>query len=616
VFFSNTLLYKANTIIMQKYIKQIEDYMNGKTEDDIKVVKPSSPFHLPITYLDNSVIHQLSPIVANDLELETNDELNNTNTNKSGYDALFSPKHAFAKNMVKEWKRQYTTNIPFLQDTQSVLRQMPEYKAKMSRQTYQMDCEQMTEIWKDTKEDPYFLEKYSYMDWEMLNHLNHSSSFLQTLALANITSPLMSLIIPILFLIFPFIILKIQNIPISFDVYIDTLKSIAKNHFIGKTLMNMQNLNWMNVVYMLCTFGLYLMQIYQNVTACFRFYRNINKVNDQLCYMREYLDYSIHSMDTFVAINGDKPTYRAFLGDIAKYSVCLKRLSQELEQIRPFKPQVSKMGELGYMLKCYYELYADEEYSQSLLFSYSFEGYINNMMGVHDNLSANAIKFAEYDTAGDFLVKGQYYPQHKDIDYVTNDCSFDKNIIITGPNASGKTTILKTTTINIIFSQQLGCGFYESCTLNPYTHIHSYLNIPDTSGRDSLFQAESRRCKEILDVILATDVSSTRHFCIFDELYSGTNPVEATKSAYSFLLYLTKFANVDFALTTHYVSICKKFKKSEHIRNHKMNATIDDLGKMHYTYKMKQGISKIQGAIRILEEMNYPKEILDNVKNC
>ena len=118
-----------------------------------------------------------------------------------------------------------------------------------------------------------------------------------------------------------------------------------------------------------------------------------------------------------------------------------------------------------------------------------------------------------------------------------------KNIIISSPNAGGKTTMIKTTTINVIFSQQLGCGFYKSCVLKPYTHIHSYLNIPDTSGRDSLFQAESRRCKEIIDIINGTNIETTRHFCIFDELYSGTNPKEATKSAYAFLLYLSKFKN-------------------------------------------------------------------------
>jgi hypothetical protein len=64
---------------------------------------------------------------------------------------------------------------------------------------------------------------------------------------------------------------------------------------------------------------------------------------------------------------------------------------------------------------------------------------------------------------------------------VTNDINLKKNIIITGPNASGKTTYIKSTAINIILSQQFGCGFYKKCTLNPFTHIHSYLNIPDTS---------------------------------------------------------------------------------------------------------------------------------------
>ena len=79
-----------------------------------------------------------------------------------------------------------------------------------------------------------------------------------------------------------------------------------------------------------------------------------------------------------------------------------------------------------------------------------------------------------------------------------------ENMIITGPNASGKTTFLKTTSINIICSQQIGADFFTMGSLHPYTHIHSYLNIPDTSQRDSLFQAESRRCKDILDIVRAT----------------------------------------------------------------------------------------------------------------
>jgi DNA mismatch repair ATPase MutS len=143
------------------------------------------------------------------------------------------------------------------------------------------------------------------------------------------------------------------------------------------------------------------------------------------------------------------------------------------------------------------------------------------------------------------------------------------------------------------------------------------LNIPDTSGRDSLFQAESRRCKEIIDIIDIENGEHTqsRHFCIFDELYSGTNPTEATKSAYAFLLYLSKRDNVDFILTTHYVSICKKLKRSNKIQNYKMMIDLSSgTNNVKYTYKMKKGISKIQGAILILEEMNYPSEIINEIR--
>ena len=192
---------------------------------------------------------------------------------------------------------------------------------------------------------------------------------------------------------------------------------------------------------------------------------------------------------------------------------------------------------------------------------------------------------------------------------VKNTISFNKNMIITGPNASGKTTILKSTLINILLSQQFGCGFYESATIKPYKHIHCYLNIPDTSGRDSLFQAEARRCKEILDAVEnnATDT----HFCAFDELYSGTNPDEAEKSAISFMKYITKYKNVSLLLTTHFIKVCKKLEKASTIVNCKMISEKKNNELIH-TYELKEGISDVKGGIMVLRQMNYPKEIIDN----
>ena len=137
-----------------------------------------------------------------------------------------------------------------------------------------------------------------------------------------------------------------------------------------------------------------------------------------------------------------------------------------------------------------------------------------------------------------FNIKNTFYAALADKDPVKNDVKLSKNIIVTGPNAAGKTTLLKSLILNILFSQQVGKGFYESATLAPFHFIHCYLNIPDTSGRDSLFQAEARRCKNILSFIKLHN--DKKHFCIFDELYSGTNHYEAIASACAYLKYIAE----------------------------------------------------------------------------
>ena len=57
-----------------------------------------------------------------------------------------------------------------------------------------------------------------------------------------------------------------------------------------------------------------------------------------------------------------------------------------------------------------------------------------------------------------------------------------------------------------------------------------------------------------------------------------------------------------------------KFKKNEHIQNYQMNVVQDENENLIYTYKLKKGVSKIQGAIKILEQMEYPDEIIQDVK--
>jgi hypothetical protein len=585
---------------------KIKDILLGKPVPKENPKSMYEGFKLPINYLDPRFVHTLSPQVASDLELSGSDLSGNM------YSHILTPKHKFAKNIESEWVKQYTTNVPFLQDTQRVLKSMPAYLEETRNNT--INCTKVIEIWNDTKNDSGFLEKYSYVEWEYFKSLNESPGFLQTISVINMASPVLSFIIPVIFFIFPFVLLKIQGVPITFSTYLTVLKEVARNHFIGNVINNIQSIGWEKLAYLLFTSGLYVLQIYQNYNLCIRFYKNVNRMNSHLCDLREYLDHSISNMDAFISHNCDLITYGTFCDTTKAKCAKLREFRDELVQIQPFKAGFSKIVEIGYMLKCFYRLHSDLEYDDALRYSIGFEGYVNNLTGISNNITSGNLSFATFNSVGkDCNFTKQYYPAYVNGPHVRNNCDLSNNIIITGPNASGKTTILKTTMLNIIFTQQFGVGFYEACSLTPYTHIHSYLNIPDTSGRDSLFQAESRRCKEIIDIINNADGLGSRHFCIYDELYSGTNPSEAVKSARAFLLYLGDKQNVDFMLTTHYVSLCKKLSKSPRIMNYKMD--VDMTNGIRYTYKMRKGISKVKGGILILEEMKYPDEILSMIRN-
>jgi len=591
---------------------KLQDILHSKPVAAKKSVVIHDGFKLPINYLDPKFIHSLSHQVASDLELSGSDLSGNM------YSHILAPKHKFASNIEAEWSKQYTTSIPFLQDTQHVLKTIPRYLEHTRQNT--VDCNKVMEIWNDTKNDERFLEKYSYIEWESFKYLNESPLFLQTISVINMSSPILSFIIPVIFFIFPFILLKLQGVPITFSTYIIVLKDVARHHFIGNVLHSIQTISWEKLVYLFMTAGLYVLQIYQNYNLCIRFYKNVNRMNSHLCDLHNFVDASISNMETFVSEAHSLPTYREFCNVCKTKCAILRDFKEELVQVQPFKAGFSKISEIGYMLKCFYRMHANSEYEDAIRYSIGFEGYINNMTGISNNIIAGHLSFATFVPDGKTCkFTQQYYPAYVSGPHVSNNCDLSKNIVITGPNASGKTTILKTTTLNVIFTQQFGVGFYSGCSLTPYTHIHSYLNIPDTSGRDSLFQAESRRCKEIIDIINTTENSNARHFCIYDELYSGTNPSEAVKSAHAFLSYLCNRENVDFMLTTHYVSLCKKLRESEstqtspRIANYKMD--VDMTNGIQYTYKMKKGISKVKGGILILEEMKYPVEILNMIRD-
>lgn len=570
-------------------------------------------FKLPIDYLEETVVHKLLPTVASDLELVVSSSSNVP----SMYSALLQPKTELDHALIPRFGIHYTSDVVFLQQSQEIVQSTVSNVSCLSKEK----AEKLLHIWRDLYEvqGPVqgtldtFHDRYGYIDFQQIRFINKMSTFMGYWTIMNLISPIFSIILPFLFIVAPFVILRIQSVPITFSTYIDMLKNLAKSHAIGKTLTSFENFSINNFIYLVFTVGMYGLQMYQNCKHCVRFYNNIHMVNDHLLTMKEFVGTSIGNIETFLKTGKTKSRYSEFCNDAERRLVILREMKQNLSDVGALDHGVlnvaKKCFDVGYLLKTYYSLYDMAEYKDAFGYAISFEAYRAALLGIADRVSAGTINYGKFLCKSTQFVK-QTYPAIGD--GIANDLSLDKNLIITGPNASGKTTQLKTTAINIIFTQQFGVGFYEACDLVPYTHIHSYLNIPDTSGRDSLFQAEARRCKEIIDAINELKTEA-RHFCVFDELFSGTNAEEATSVSYSFLKYLQKHKNVDFILTTHFVKLCKKVKKNAadlRIANYKMDAALGTNNDIQFSYKLVKGISKIKAARLILIQMGFPDEIV------
>ena len=562
-------------------------------------------FRLPIAFLERKT--ELEAHTKNDLELSPLDP------SGSLYKYVFNPETIFGAKTMGEWCKYYTADVTFLKESQTLLKNKAACEHVSGETQRKVDA-----IWREIKSETGFNEKYNYLDWSKLNMLNNSANFLQCLSLYNMAAPVLSLMLPIFFLILPMFILKMRGMPITIEKYIELLKIVFKKHQLGQ-IFDISTVSFEKMVYILATTVFYVLQVYQNIMSCVRFYHNMAKIHYQLFTIRDYLSSTLKNMDALKSQCDGLKTYEPFLEHMKSHRDVCEVMLKDLKIIVPNKITIKKFTQIGHTMKCFYQLYNHSQFHETLEYSFGLNGYIDNLNGFRKNIELKHVGSCSFKKAN-VKFKNAYFPSLVNQKPVKNSYKLDKHLLITGPNAAGKTTLLKTTIFNVILSQQLGYGFYKKANLLPYDRIHCYINIPDTSSRDSLFQAEAKRCKDILDEIDATcqkdelsQKDGLRHFCVFDELYSGTNPYEAISSAYAFLKYLNKYDNVNFILTTHFLDLCRRLAETKEMKNYHMRIDTTT-GDFTYTYKMEKGISYIKGGIKVLRDLDYPEEII-NVTN-
>jgi energy-coupling factor transporter ATP-binding protein EcfA2 len=562
--------------ILQNKVDEL--YLNGKA------IHTPIEHKLPIEYVEHQT---LDAVIREDLEIGTTNPL---------YNQIFSPQ----SSLMNKWCSLYTKDVAFLKQTQKCIK-------RYSSPAY--SCDSFKKEYERFSAESNFIDKYQYIGFKSLQKLNESSSFLHCLSLYNLTCPIFSLISPLVMLLIPFMMLKLQNVPVTIESYIEHLKKVFKNTSVYQLFFNFSSVSLQSRFSAMFSLFIYMLQVYQNLISCFSFYRNITTVYKFLMEYKQHLEQSMLLLNQIDVNVNIYPCYDGFLKEMILQKARIQIELTKLNRIQPCDSIFVKIAQIGTLMNLYYEIFMNEDPHHLISYTFFMHEFNQDILHFQSKVRASLLKPCKYKKKTE--MKGLYYLAHMNEPNVKNHVDLKENLLISGPNASGKTTILKSVFLNVIMSQQFGYGCYEKATIRCYDTFHSYLNIPDTSGRDSLFQAEARRCKEILDCI--TEHPEKTHLCIFDEIYSGTNPNDAVMCAKLYLKGLNRYKNkVDYMITTHYIDVCEHFKNKPSVKTKKMNVK-ECPEKLEYDYKMTDGISYVNGGIFILKQLGYPSYLYESV---
>lgn len=185
---------------------------------------------------------------------------------------------------------------------------------------------------------------------------------------------------------------------------------------------------------------------------------------------------------------------------------------------------------------------------------------------------------------------------------VLNDFQIEKEqfFIITGANMAGKSTFLRTVSLQIVMANVGLPVNASSVHYSPIKLITSMRTTDSLTDDESYFFSELKRLKFIVD-----EIQKDRYFIVLDEILKGTNSTDKAKGSRKFVERLVASKSTGI-IATHDLSLCEVAKELPQIENHYFDAEIID-NELHFDYKFKDGICQNMNASFLLRKM----EIVD-----
>ena len=416
----------------------------------------------------------------------------------------------------------------------------------------------------------------------ILSYINYIETLLDIYHMYKIFFiPITSILYPISTFIAPYIYLnRYLKMNISFRSYLDIIVEIIKMFCVSTGNFRTDLIKFISIFFYI---GIYLYNMYQTYEVAYFLYSTKDKLQNKMEGLVKFVNHSLNIMNN-VPKNIIEPyfniktTYEGI--SINNSMSCIYRI---------WKDDILK-DKLSSLLKTIYAV--DVIYS------------INNLFLEKDwsVVSYNNAETKFWDAKNPILSDTQ----------ISNPVSLDRNIIVTGPNAGGKTTYVKTILSNVILGQTIGITYSIKSQMILYDTVNSFMRVSDILGNRSYFEAEAEYCLNMINKAKEINANNKSGLFLMDEPMHSTPPIEGMATAYAVIEYLSKLQGITLIITTHFHRL---IKLEEIYPERFINLSVDAIpinNKYHFPYKINRGHSYLCIAIELLDIKDFPKDIIDN----
>ena len=453
-------------------------------------------------------------------------------------------------------------------------------------------------LWKDINSETKYLLDSVYFTNSYLQRYNTNSLIMNITSMFKIViAPIYGILQPVFLIIMPYLYIKFfSGVRISFSAYFRLVKfsffNVNPINPLGNPNSSRSKLS--KTISTCISIMFYIQGIYNSIESS-KFTNNIITQMHTL----------VNSISKYISLTQE---LNNIISKIIETNI-LPKIFENLNN-KIFKTEPHILSNKGLILTEFKNLLDNKDQLKSYL---EFNSYIDTLLSISSLQDENYTwtKFIKNKNPS-INIKEVWNPIIGFDKSIKNDIQIGnnnpRNVLLTGPNAGGKTTFIKSICLQVLLSQTITLSSSFDLKITPFSLISSHINISDTLGKDSLFEAEMSRAKSHISNISNLNKLSFS-FIIMDEIFSSTNPEEGMSGGYAIGEKIGKYNNSISMITTHY-NYLTKLEKTGLFKNYKIVVEKEN-NKIKYPYKIEDGASKQHIALELLYNKGFDKEIIN-----